>query len=170
MAMHNIGSRVFIALGIGVLHSLFTFFIVVSSIWLCLALWIQQPLGTLFTRIVIILWCLFALSLIGVYVSGHIFSRRADILIYCAAFACSLIWYFSLDARQDRDWDPEVAKQFSYEKKIISFAYIMCAILTGTLMELTMFIGRIVHLISIKLWGSMSLPLIGWDHKLPTPY
>lgn len=118
MAMHNIGSReFFIALGIGVLHSLFTFFIVVSSIWLCLALWIQQPLGTLFTRIVIILWCLFALSLIGVYVSGHIFSRRADILIYCMAFACSLIWYFSLDARQDRDWDPEVAKQFSYEKK-----------------------------------------------------
>jgi len=115
--MHNIGSReFFIALGIGLLHSLFTLFVVLSSFWLCLALWIQQPLGALLSRITIILWSLFALSLIGVYVSGHLISRRTDIIIYCCAFALALIWYFSLDARQDRDWDPEVAEQLSYEK------------------------------------------------------
>ncbi|MCH7315098.1 DUF4105 domain-containing protein [Acinetobacter sp. ANC 3882] len=116
--MQNIGSReFFIALGIGLLHSLFTLCVILSSVWLCLALWIQQPLGPFFSRIAIILWSLFALSLIGVYVSGHLFSRRTDIIIYCLAFACSMIWYFSLDARQDRDWNPEVAEQLHYEKQ-----------------------------------------------------
>lgn len=116
--MHEIGSReFFIGLGIWFLHSTFTLFVILSSIWLCLALWIQQPLGPIFSRIIIILWGLFALSLLGFYVSGHIFSRRTDILLYCFAFACSLLWYFSLDARQDRVWDPEVSEQLSYEKK-----------------------------------------------------
>lgn len=115
--MHNIGSReFFIALGIGLLHGLFTLCVILSSVWLCLALWIQQPLGSFFSRAAIVLWVLFALSLIGVYVSGHLFSRRTDIIIYCVAFACSLAWYFSLDARQDRDWNPEVAEQLHYEK------------------------------------------------------
>ncbi|USA46123.1 DUF4105 domain-containing protein [Acinetobacter sp. C26M] len=115
--MQNIGSReFFIALGIGLLHSLFALCVILSSIWLCLALWIQQPLGSFFSRAAIVLWILFALSLIGVYVSGHLFSRRTDIMIYCVAFACSLVWYFSLDARQDRDWNPEVAEQLHYEK------------------------------------------------------
>lgn len=115
--MQNIGSReFFIALGIGLLHGLFALCVILSSIWLCLALWIQQPLGSFFSRAAIVLWILFALSLIGVYVSGHLFSRRTDIMIYCVAFACSLVWYFSLDARQDRDWNPEVAEQLYYEK------------------------------------------------------
>jgi len=115
--MHNIGSReFFIALGIGLLHGLFSLCVILSSVWLCLALWIQQPLGSFFSRAAIVLWVLFALSLIGVYVSGHLFSRRTDIIIYCVAFACSLAWYFSLDARQDRDWNPEVAEQLHYEK------------------------------------------------------
>ena len=115
--MHNIASReFFIALGIGFLHSLFALFVIISSIWLCLALWIQQPLGTVLSRVVIVIWGLFALSLIGFYVSGHLFSRRTDIIIYSLVFACSLGWYFSQDAKQDRDWDPEVAEQLSYEK------------------------------------------------------
>ena len=116
--MHNIGSREFLlALGIRLLHSCFALFVILSSIWLCLALWIQQPLGIIFSRTIIILWGLFALSLLGVYVSGHMFSRRTDLLIYGIAFACSLVWYFSLEARQDRDWNPEVAEQLSYQKQ-----------------------------------------------------
>lgn len=116
--MHNIGSReFFIALGIGLLHGLFTLCVVLSSVWLCLALWIQQPLGTLFSRVAIVLWGLFALSLLGVYFSGHLISRRTDIIIYCVAFACSLFWYFSIEARQDRDWNPEVAEQLSYSRQ-----------------------------------------------------
>jgi hypothetical protein len=60
------------------------------------------------------MWVLFALSLIGFYINGHIVSRRTDILLYGFVFACALLWYFSLEARQDRDWNPEVAKQLHY--------------------------------------------------------
>lgn len=115
--MHNIGSReFFLALGLGLLHSLFSLFIIISTIWLCLALWIQQPMGWLTSRILIGIWIAFALSVLGFYLSGHIFSRRTDILIYVIAFVAALGWYFSIEARQDRDWNPEVEKIFSYER------------------------------------------------------
>ncbi|NUE91291.1 DUF4105 domain-containing protein [Acinetobacter seifertii] len=115
--MHNIGTREFIiALLFGALHGLFTLFIVLSSIWVCLALWVQQPFGWLGSRIIIGIWIAFALSMAGLYFNGHIISRRTDILIYLLAFACSLVWYFSITARQDRDWNPEVANMLSYEK------------------------------------------------------
>ncbi|EPL9481824.1 DUF4105 domain-containing protein, partial [Acinetobacter baumannii] len=115
--MHNIGTREFIiALLFGALHSLFTLFIVLSSIWVCLALWVQQPFGWLGSRIIIGIWIAFALSMAGLYFNGHIISRRTDVLIYLLAFACSLVWYFSITARQDRDWNPEVANMLSYEK------------------------------------------------------
>ncbi|EMP7905140.1 hypothetical protein ACOINX_003729, partial [Acinetobacter baumannii] len=114
--MHNIGTREFIiALLFGALHSLFTLFIVLSSIWVCLALWVQQPFGWLGSRIIIGIWIAFALSMAGLYFNGHIISRRTDVLIYLLAFACSLVWYFSITARQDRDWNPEVANMLSYE-------------------------------------------------------
>ena len=100
----------------GLVHSFFTLFIVLSSGWLCLALWIQQPFGSIVTRILIILWVIFALSLMGIYISGHIFSRRTDFILYCCALAGTLFWYFSLDARQDRAWSAEVAQQLRYEQ------------------------------------------------------
>ena len=106
-----------ISLGLGLLHGIFTVFVIASSLWLCLALWTQQPFGSLITRIIIVMWVLFALSLIGVYISGHLFSRRTDFLLYCCALASTLFWYFSIDARQDRDWNPEVAKQLSYQRQ-----------------------------------------------------
>jgi hypothetical protein len=114
----QIGAReLFISLAMGLLHGAFTLFVILSSIWLCLALWYQQPFGNIFSRVIIAIWVLFALSLIGFYISGHIVSRRTDILLYGFAFACALLWYFSLEARQDRDWNPEVAKQLHYEKQ-----------------------------------------------------
>ncbi|MFH3664066.1 hypothetical protein WAH66_22335, partial [Acinetobacter baumannii] len=77
---------------------------------------VQQPFGWLGSRIIIGIWIAFALSMAGLYFNGHIISRRTDILIYLLAFACSLVWYFSITARQDRDWNPEVANMLSYEK------------------------------------------------------
>ncbi|EXU23013.1 hypothetical protein J816_0130 [Acinetobacter baumannii 25766_3] len=91
-------------------------FIVLSSIWVCLALWVQQPFGWLGSRIIIGIWIAFALSMAGLYFYWDIISRRTDVLIYLLAFACSLVWYFSITARQDRDWNPEVANMLSYEK------------------------------------------------------
>ena len=109
--------ELFISLAMWLLHGAFTLFVILSSIWLCLALWYQQPLGNIFSRVIIAIWVLFALSLIGFYINGHIVSRRTDILLYGFVFACVLLWYFSLEARQDRDWNPEVAKQLHYEKQ-----------------------------------------------------
>ncbi len=100
--MHNIGSReFFIALGIGLLHGLFTLCVVLSSVWLCLALWIQQPLGTFFSRVTIVLWSLFALSLLGVYFSGHLISRRTDIiyLLRCLCLLTVLVFLYRSQTR-----------------------------------------------------------------------
>ena len=101
------------SLALALLHGTFTLFVIASSLWFCMALWIQQPLGSIFSRVLIVLWLLFALSLIGVYISDHLVSRRTDFLIYCAAFIGALSWYFSLTAQQDRNWNPEVAEQLS---------------------------------------------------------
>lgn len=145
--MHNIGTREFIiALLFGALHSLFTLFIVLSSIWVCLALWVQQPFGWLGSRIIIGIWIAFALSMAGLYFNGHIISRRTDVLIYLLAFACSLVWYFSITARQDRDWNPEVANMLSYENTAMLLLCIMSVTSTGILMEPMMSAGKPVLL------------------------
>lgn len=104
-------------LGFGLIHTLFSIFVLLSSIWLCFALWIQEPFGWLISRILIGTWIAFALSVLGIYISHNFFGRRRDIVIYILSFLLSLSWYFGLEARQDRDWNPEVAKILSYEKQ-----------------------------------------------------
>lgn len=101
----------------GLIHTLFSLFVILSSLWLCLALWIQEPVSWLFSRVLIGIWLAFALSILGIYISHHFFSRRKDILIYVVAFALSLIWYFSLPALQNRQWAPDVERVLSYEKQ-----------------------------------------------------
>ena len=96
-------------------HGLFSLFVVLSSAWLCMAVWIQQPINSLVSYALIGIWIAFALSILGIYFSS-VFSRRKDILVYCLAFLAGLVWYFSLPALQDREWNPEVAKMLSYEK------------------------------------------------------
>lgn len=116
--MHNIGKRdFFIALGKGLLHFIFSLFIILSSIWLCLALWVQEPVSWLVTRILIGSWIAFALSVLGIYVSQHFFSRRINSIIYILCFMGALSWYIGLDARQDRDWNPEVSRLLEYERQ-----------------------------------------------------
>lgn len=115
--MHNIGKKEFLhALGKGIIHFLFSLFVLLSSFWLCLAVWIQQPGNWLLSRIIILVWAIFALSILGIYITQNIFSRRKDILIYIIVFIASLFWYFNIPAKQDRDWSPDVAKILSYEK------------------------------------------------------
>ncbi|SPL71535.1 Lnb N-terminal periplasmic domain-containing protein [Acinetobacter stercoris] len=115
--MNDIGKRQFFtALGAWVLHFLFSIFVLLSSIWLCLALWIQKPGGWLVSSILIGIWISFSLSILGIYFFQSFFSRRKDIVIYIVAFIFSLVWYFNIPAKQDRDWSPDVAKIFSYER------------------------------------------------------
>ena len=102
--MNHIGKTEFLkALGIGICHSLFSLSVIVSSLWLCMALWIQEPFGWLISRILIGIWLTFALSILGIYATQHFFSRKKDVLIYLLGFLCSLFWYFSLEAKQDRE-------------------------------------------------------------------
>ena len=115
--MHNIGKKEFFyALGIGLLHSCFSLFVLLSSVWLGLAIWIQQPFGSIVSYVMIGLWAVFALSILGIYFTQSLISRGKDILIYVGVFICSLIWYFNIPAKQDRDWNAEVARIFSYEQ------------------------------------------------------
>lgn len=111
-----------------------------------LSLWVQQPFGWLGSRIIIGIWIAFALSMAGLYFNGHIISRRTDVLIYLLAFACSLVWYFSITARQDRDWNPEVANMLSYENTAMLLLCIMSVTSTGILMEPMMSAGKPVLL------------------------
>lgn len=116
--MHNIGFRQFLqALAMFLLHAGFTLGVILSSIWLCLALWIQQPGGHWLSIILILIWAIFALSILGIYFTQHLFSRQKDRVIYLLVFALSLLWYFNIPAKQDRDWNPEVARIFTYEKQ-----------------------------------------------------
>lgn len=99
-----------------ILHAVFSLFVILSSIWLCLALWIQAPFGTLMSRTLIALWIAFTLCILGIYFSRHLISRQLDIALYLVVFSCSLLWYFNIEARQDRDWNPEVAKILYWEQ------------------------------------------------------
>lgn len=116
--MHNIGKQEFFsALLMGVVHTLFSIFVLLSSIWLCCALWIQAPFGWLISRILIGVWIVFACSILGIYAIDHFFSRRKDVLIYILAFLFSLLWYFGIPARSDRIWNPEVAHELRYQRQ-----------------------------------------------------
>ena len=109
--MHNTGTRKFLlALGMVLLHTAFGLFVIMSSIWLCLALWFQQPFGGLVTRLLIGIWIAFALSILGLYITQYVLNRQTDVLIYVLFFLVGLFWYFGLQARQDREWNPEVAQ------------------------------------------------------------
>lgn len=115
--MHNIGKKEFgLALGKSILTTLFGVFIVCTSVWVCLALWIQQPFGWLFSKALIACWVIFAFSILGIYISQHFISRRVDFLIYIAAFVVALFWYFSIQPLQNRDWNPEVSRLLSYQR------------------------------------------------------
>lgn len=115
--MNNIKQKsAFHTLGMALLHSFFTLFILFSSIWFSFAVWVQKPLGQSFSSILIIVWIVFALSVLGIYFTKNLFNRKIDTLIYIIAFLLSLFWYFSIPAKLDRQWSPDVARVFSYEK------------------------------------------------------
>ena len=116
--MHNLGKKEFFsALGKFLLHAIFSLFVIFSSIWLCLALWFQQPGGHTLTWVLMVLWVLFACSILGIYFSQHLLSQAKDRMLYLLIFGLSLIWYFNIPAKQDREWSPEVSRIFSYERQ-----------------------------------------------------
>ena len=114
--MNHIGKSIFLrALGMNLVHFIFSIFVVLSSVWVCLAIWVQQLGGWLISRICIGIWIAFALSILGVYFT-HFFSRRKDILIYIMTFSLSLFWYFNIPAHQNLDWSPDGSRILNYER------------------------------------------------------
>ena len=99
------------------LNAVFILLVIASSLWLCLSIWVQQPLGMIGSSVLIGLWIILACAVLGIYFRRHLISRGVDTLLYILAFLFSLFWYFSLDARQDREWNPEVARILSYEQQ-----------------------------------------------------
>ena len=81
------------------------------------AIWVQQPLVMIGISVLIGLWIILFCEFLVIYFSRHLISRGVDTLLYILAFLFSLFWYFSLDARQDREWNPEVARILSYEQQ-----------------------------------------------------
>ncbi|MCO8044918.1 DUF4105 domain-containing protein [Acinetobacter bohemicus] len=99
------------------LGGLFTLFVMLSSLWLSLMLWIQQPLGKIGTMLLIGCWVVFSLVVLGIYFTRHLISRQVDTILYLLVFLISLFAYFSIEARQDRDWNPEVSRLLSSEQQ-----------------------------------------------------
>lgn len=104
--------QTFYALGMGLLHFLLSLGIISFSLWLCLALWVQMPLGKIITIGLIGIWIIFALSILGLYFT-QFFSRKFDILIFLFGIIFSLTWYFNIQPQQNRLWDPEGARLVS---------------------------------------------------------
>lgn len=114
--MQQLGSNTLLIKSVKwLIHCIFSLFVLLSSLWLCLALWVQQPIHPIVSYGLIVAWACFSLSILGIYFSQHLISRNKDILLYILGFVCALGWYFNLDARQDRDWNPEVSRLLSYE-------------------------------------------------------
>ena len=99
------------------LGSLFSLFVLCSSLWLGLMLWVQQPWGKVGSMILIGLWIVFACVVLGIYFTRHLISRQVDTMLYLLAFLFSVLAYLSMQPRQDRDWNPEVARLLSYEQQ-----------------------------------------------------
>ena len=112
-----IQKSLFHTIGMAIVHSIFSIFILFSSIWFCFAIWVQQPFGQIFSHLIIGFWIIFALSLFGNYLSKYFFNRKISAFIYIIFFSCTLIWYFNISAKQDRQWSPEVSRILNYEKQ-----------------------------------------------------
>ena len=98
-------------------HMLFSLGVILSSLWVMLMLYIQQPFDRFFSFIAIVLWGIFALFVLGLYLSKRLISRTANAAIYLGFFAIVLIAYLALPAKQDRIWDPEVSRILHYDRQ-----------------------------------------------------
>lgn len=89
--------------------------VLLSSVWLCMALWVQQPVNATFSYLLISVWITLVLILSVLYAT-HKIRRNTAILIYAGAFLIGLAWYICLIPQQHRQWNPEVARLLNYEQ------------------------------------------------------
>ena len=90
--------------------------ITLTSIWVCLFIWVHQPLNSVFTYGLIIVWLIFAVATGYFYLQQHRLMHYSK-YAYPIAFIALLIGFFSLTPRNDRIWQDET-------EKIIQFKFI----------------------------------------------
>ncbi len=84
--------------------------------WLCIALWIQQPLGWLVSRLLIGTWISLHPQHFGHLYHSAFAQSQSGYFGLSFGFTLGLFWYFGMDAKQDRDWNPEVTRMLHYEQ------------------------------------------------------
>lgn len=92
----------------GLLNFVFSIFVICSAIWLSLVIWFQQPFGFFVSCMTLALWVVFVAVFLFYYYQHKTLRRVYAVVLYIGIFILSLIWYFSIPAEQNRDWDPEV--------------------------------------------------------------
>ncbi|GLS19082.1 membrane protein [Labrys miyagiensis] len=79
------------------------------ALWGMLALWYRMPFGEILRYAIPSLWII--LAFLAVY--GLIIARWRLTLPYIAALAALLVWWQTIEPRSDKDWSPDVARQFT---------------------------------------------------------
>ena len=122
-----------------ILQFLFALTLILSAVWLLMAIWYQFGARAPITWLTIIL----VVSLLATLFGSHIWSKISDnamdkqvsskntsaqktqksklltkVLIgtYAATWLLGLGWFFSIEAQQTRDWMPEVSERVSYTR------------------------------------------------------
>ena len=84
-----------------------------TSLWVLLFIWTHQPIATLFTYILILIWLILA---IVVYVSYHQHkpARYTLAVMYILGFCIALFCFFAMAPKNDRNWRPENARLLDF--------------------------------------------------------
>ena len=91
-------------------HALMALCLLLMTLWLGLALWVQQPLASPWTQALMVAWLGLAVGTMLTLFKKFRPWRKTVLWTYLTVFALGLGWFFSLPAKQDRAWAPEVAK------------------------------------------------------------
>ena len=91
----------------------YAIFLIISSLWVGLLLWIQQPWPMLVNLCIIILWCAFAVLC---FYYRH--SQKSNLkwlhASYQIALVCVIGLYFLMTPQNDREWEPSVERLANY--------------------------------------------------------
>lgn len=88
--------------------------LLLSSAWLCTALYFQQPISSSITLTLQGAWLMLLLCvLVALFYRTGRYRLRA-IVLHSIAFALCLVWYFNIPAQSNRQWNPEVARTLHY--------------------------------------------------------
>ncbi len=89
-----------------IMLSLFTFLVILFSLWAVLALWFQAPWGVVGRYLIVALWILGSVMLIFMTWKGW---ALAGMGVYVIAFSGLLFWWNSLEPSHDRHWADDLA-------------------------------------------------------------